>query len=113
MQEVPVTGSGTALTLDDVLDLKYLGKWDWSPDGRWIAWLWDDGGIQDLWLASPAAAGNPAAARRLSAAKDGVTGFAWRPDGAAIALVQDGNLCLARDQSTELKPGRTSGLRQA
>ena len=96
MQDVPSLSSAGPLTLDDVLDLKYLGRWDWSPDGRWIGWLWDDGGVQDLWLADPAAAGDRSAARRLTEAKDTVSDFVWQPGGDAVALIVDGSLCMAR-----------------
>ncbi len=79
-----------ALTLDDVLDLKYLGKWDWAPVGGRIAWLWDDGGLQDLWV------GDPGSGRvaKITCAKDGVTDFAWRPGTSQLAFVQDGDLWL-------------------
>lgn len=63
------------ISLHDVLDIKYLGKWDWSPDGRWIAWLHNAGGVTDLWLARPDG-GDP---RKLTDAGDSVSDFAWRP----------------------------------
>jgi dipeptidyl aminopeptidase/acylaminoacyl peptidase len=79
------------ITLDDVLDLKYLGKWDWSPTSGWIGWTWDAGGVIDLWLAQPGGAQG----RRLTEAKEGVQDFAWRPGTDELAYADDSGLWLA------------------
>jgi len=92
-------GAATAhppLTLDDVLDLKYLGKWEWSPNSKLLGWLWDHGGVQDLWLGRP----DTGDTRSLTAAKEGVTDFAWRPHSEELAFAQDGDLYLARPDET-------------
>lgn len=117
------TGAQTPLTLHDVLDIKYLGKWSWSPDGMWIAWIHDSGGKTDLWLAR---ADNRTTARsgprQLTAARDGVSDFAWRPGsqdsatshgaaavaagvpagagGCLLALVIDGELWAASGEAS-------------
>ncbi len=75
------------ITLEDVLAIKYLGKWDWSPDGNLIAFDWDDGGLHDLWLVEPGKA-DPF---KLTSAKKGVSDFAWSPDG-DLYVVLDGSL---------------------
>jgi len=80
----PVSGP---ITISDVLDVKYLGKWDWSPDGRYIAFIWDDGGLRDLWLVEP----GKSAPRKLTSAKNGASDFAWAKDGKIYAVV-DGSL---------------------
>lgn len=102
-----MVANGPALTLDDVLDLRYLGKWAWAPVGGRLAWLWDDGGVQNLWLGDPATGD----VRKLTDAKDGVSDFAWRPETAELAYVQDGDLWLgspdeARWYSTRLVMSR-------
>jgi len=78
----------SGITLEDVLNIKYLGKWSWSPDGRFIAYIWDDGGLHDLWLVEP---GVPEP-KKLSTAVKGVTDFAWEPRGAVLWFIQDGSL---------------------
>ncbi len=95
------------LTLDDVLGLRYLGQWEWSPDGRAIAFIWDDGLTHDLWVADPTATGvrppappsdPPGAVRKVSAAKKAVSGFTWRRGQAGLlelAYVQDGDIWVA------------------
>ena len=75
------------ITVSDVLDIKYLGKWDWSPDGRYIAFIWDDGGLRDLWLVEPGKS-DP---KRLTRAKSGCSDFVWTKDGKIYAIV-DGSL---------------------
>lgn len=81
-----------ALTLDDVLDLKYLGKWDWSPTSVWLAWQWDAGGVVDLWLVQPGGS----LARPLTRAKEGVQDFAWRPGTEELAYADESGLWLAK-----------------
>jgi dipeptidyl aminopeptidase/acylaminoacyl peptidase len=119
MADKSITGAQTPLTLHDVLDIKYLGKWGWSPDGSWIAWVYDSGGRNDLWLARPAAPESPSQPQRqpqqpqqpqqLTSARDGVSDFAWRPipatgcqektcpaaPGVLMALIIDGELWTA------------------
>ena len=81
----------TQITLDDVLDLKYLGKWEWSATGRWLGWLWDLGGVWDLWLGDP----KTGQTKQLTEAEKEVSDFAWRPGCDELAFVQDGDLFLA------------------
>jgi len=78
----------TSITLNEILDVKYLGDWAWSPDSRHIAYLWDDGGVVDLWLVGSNACPPQ---RKLTTAKEKVSAFAW-VDGLTLRLVQDGDL---------------------
>ncbi len=98
----------TSVTLEDVLNIKYLGKWDWSPDGKYIAFDWDDGGMHDLWLVEPGSgnhAGVAASPRKITSAKKGLSDFAWAHDGDLYAAV-DGCLYRATKDSLfkELTP---------
>ncbi|MGI6357094.1 MAG: S9 family peptidase [Bacillota bacterium] len=79
------------INLEEILAVKYLGAWDWSPDGRWISYLWSDGGLVDCWLV-PTAGGE---AKRLTQAKNKVAAAAWNRRSGALALVVDGDLYLA------------------
>lgn len=54
----------------------------WSPDGKWIAFVADRGDGSQIWLISPMGG----EARPLTAVEDGVAGFEWSPDGAAMAV---------------------------
>lgn len=77
-----------SISLEDVLNIKYLGKWNWSPDGRFIAYIWDDGGLHELWLVEPGVS-EPV---KISNAGKGVTDFAWEPEGTGLWFIQDGSL---------------------
>jgi len=80
------------LTLNELLDVKYLGAWDWSPDDRWLAYLWDDGGKVDLWLVESAGGTPP---RKLTSAKGRVSGFDWNPADGSLLVAMDKDLWLA------------------
>lgn len=76
------------ITLSDVLDIKYPGKWLWAPDGASIALVVDDGGVFDLWLLDTGTSER----RKLSCAKDAVADFDFNPVSGELALVMDGAL---------------------
>lgn len=83
---------GNPIALEDVLSIKFLEKWEWSPDGSSIAYIWDDGGLRDLWVVKPGIS-EPV---KVTDARKGVTDFAWSPSGREIWFLQDGSLCRAR-----------------
>jgi len=39
------------LGLQEVVAIKHPEAPRWSPDGKWLAWRWDDGGLVQLWVA--------------------------------------------------------------
>jgi dipeptidyl aminopeptidase/acylaminoacyl peptidase len=58
----------------------------WSPDGRWLAFLSDRGDPNDvgqLWLLDRAGG----EAQRVTALRGGITDYAWAPDGRRLVLV--------------------------
>jgi len=57
----------------------------WSPDGRWLAFLSDRGDDEtaQVWLMRSAGG----AARALTAMKGGVSDFVWAPDSRELALI--------------------------
>ena len=76
----------------------------WSPDGSRISFIaargtatGDDGPRPQLWIL-PAAGGE---AWSLTTARDGVTGYAWSPDGSRIAYLTTDSL--TRDAEAKLR----------
>lgn len=95
----PSNGSGRAapLTMASYLEGKWAYQPSWSPDGRYIAFLWDDWVRQNIYVV-PVEGGMPA---RVSDAKSFIgnpTFFSageapsWSPDGQHLLYVQDGDL---------------------
>src|SRR5947207_10922527 len=70
----------------------------WSPDGRWLAFLWNDRGgpTRDVWLVESTGT----SPRRLThlagdggeVATGGVSELIWTPDGAAVLYLQSGDV---------------------
>ena len=75
------------LTLNDVLDVKHLGEYAWSPDSKTLAFLWSEIGKSDLWLVD-VATGDKC---KLTTSGE-VTEFAWHPQERRLAMVQEGNV---------------------
>ena len=88
-----------AITLNDVLNIKALGKFRWSPDGAKIAFIWDDGGVTDLWVADHA----KNSYRKISSAKDSVPDFDYNPVDSRLVFIQDGTIHMC-DKANEEAP---------
>ncbi|HSL93462.1 MAG TPA: hypothetical protein VK905_02545, partial [Bacillota bacterium] len=79
------------INIKDILDVKYMGEWEWSHNGDCIGYLWDDGGVVDLWSV-PSRGGE---AWKVSKAKNKVSSFAWHPKQDAVAYAADGAVFVA------------------
>lgn len=74
----------------------------WSPDGKWIAWLRRDHGSTQIWIVS-GAGGEP---RALTRSSTDVEVFAWRPDSSGLAFAsRSGKLAEAAADRTEALSG--------
>lgn len=71
--------------LEEFLSVKYLGKWDWSPDGQFIAFIWDDGGVRDLWVVEPGVS----LPQKVTSAEKGVYDIAWLPESTKLFFTMD------------------------
>jgi len=52
-----VTSGG--LTIDQILQIKFPSEAVWSPDGRHIAFVWDEGGVHSLYVVGATGQGQP------------------------------------------------------
>ncbi|HON86637.1 MAG TPA: WD40 repeat domain-containing protein, partial [Bacillota bacterium] len=71
--------------LEEFLNIKYLGKYEWSPNGEFIAFIWDDGGTNDLWLVAPGVS----LPQKLTSAQKGVSDLEWLPKTSEMFFVMD------------------------
>lgn len=90
-----VAASGRApgpLTIDALVDIRHPSSPVWSPDGSRIAFVWDQSGIQNLFVVD-AAAGRTSAPRALTTFEAGEIGMPfWSLDGQAVHFGFDGDL---------------------
>jgi dipeptidyl aminopeptidase/acylaminoacyl peptidase len=83
----PVSG---LLTIDRLTEIKHPSLPTWSPDGAHVAFVWDQGGVQNLYLV---ASGGREAPRPLTSYQAGsVDNLFWSADGRTLYFVHDGDL---------------------
>lgn len=85
-------GAGGLLTIDRLLEIKHPGSPTWSPDGRRIAFAWDQGGVQNIWMIDASAGTAPAPRQVTSYERGTVDNLFWIHDGSALMFVYDGDL---------------------
>lgn len=89
----PTTGYAQArpgrLTIDALVDIKHPSDAVWSPAGDAVAYLWDRGGVQNVWLVS-ASGGAPTAL--TSYTSDLIGSLSWSADGKGLLYVRQGQL---------------------
>src|SRR5438477_12999198 len=85
----PRTLSG--LTIDQLIQIKHPSGHQWTPDGSHVWFTYDDGGINNVWVA-PADGSSPAVA--LTSYSDGQAGNGgfWSKDGQTFFFQRDGGL---------------------
>jgi dipeptidyl aminopeptidase/acylaminoacyl peptidase len=77
------------LSIDQLIDIRHPSSPTWSPDGRWVAFVWDRAGVSRVYLA-PADRTTPP--RVLDQAGSSLTGAFWSADGHALMIPREGDL---------------------
>jgi dipeptidyl aminopeptidase/acylaminoacyl peptidase len=77
------------LSIDQLIDIRHPSSPTWSPDGRWVAFVWDRAGVSRVYLA-PADRTTPP--RALDQAGSSLTGAFWSADGHALMIPREGDL---------------------
>jgi dipeptidyl aminopeptidase/acylaminoacyl peptidase len=80
------------LTIDALVDIKHPSSGAWSPDGTRIAFIWDRGSVQNLYLIDVAGAAPRAPAALTSYSQGQIADFFWSADGRSLYLSREGDL---------------------
>src|SRR5260221_8853999 len=80
---------GGALTIYALVEIRHPSRASWSPDGRRVAYVWDRGGVQDLYLVDAAGGGPKALTRHADGSVDGLF---WSADGRSVLFERNGDL---------------------
>lgn len=80
--------SNNRLSLNDILAIKYPENHEWSPAGKYISFLWEDGGKRGLWLRSV----SQEDLQCIVNSEIGVTEYTWSPHGSSILYVSEGDI---------------------
>src|SRR5215467_5161772 len=72
------SGGGNKLTIEQVVAIKHPSDAMWSPDGKHLAFVWDQGGIGNLCLANADGSGAPVALTNFT--EGHIAGAFWSHD---------------------------------
>jgi len=75
-------GSGHALTIEQLVEIKHPSNPVWSPDGKHVVFVWDKGGVENLDLANADGSGTPTAL--TSFAEGQISEAFWSRDGQTV-----------------------------
>jgi len=85
----PASGPAGAITMDALVAIKHPSRATWSPDGKRVAFVWDAGGVQNLYVVN-ADGGAPTALTKFD--DESIETLFWEKDGGTIAFGRDGRL---------------------
>ncbi len=84
------------LSIDQLIDIRHPSAPLWSPDGRFVAFVWDRAGVSRVYIATAgggsADASRGLAPRELPQAGSSLAGAFWTTDGRALMVSKDGDL---------------------
>lgn len=79
------------LTIDQLIQIKHPSGHQWTPDGSYVWFTYDDGGINNVWAVAADGNGPPAALTSYPEGQTGDGGF-WSKDGQTFFFQKDGGL---------------------
>ncbi|MFP4456639.1 MAG: alpha/beta fold hydrolase [Clostridia bacterium] len=80
------------IKLDEILNVKYLSGYEWSPDSKKICYKFNDGGITDAYIVDL----ETKLSEKITEANSSVSGIKWSKYG--LVLVVDGNVCVYKNK---------------
>src|SRR2546428_6127527 len=78
------------LTIEQLIDIKHPSDPIWSPDGKRVAFVWDRGGVANLYVANIDGRGQPMPLTLFTQGQ--VECPFWRDDGDIVYFPHDGEL---------------------
>jgi Tol biopolymer transport system component len=98
------------LTLDRLMQIKHPSSPAPSPDGKYVGFIWDEGGIWNLYLVS--SSGRASAPEKLTSFPSGqVNDFFWGPGGESIFFPHAGELWTVDVRNGKrASPAHTTGI---
>lgn len=108
---IPGTAEAAPLTIDRLMQIKHPSNPSPSPDGKYVAFVWDEGGVWNLYLVS--SSGGSAPPEKLTSFPSGQVseGF-WSRDGKALYFPHDGTLWkVSIENGKAVSPAASTGLR--
>ena len=90
------SASQDAFSIEQMVDIKSPSEPVWSPDGRQIGFMWDEGGVYSLYLVSAAGQGQPFKLMSYPwsevSSQGSVPPAVWSQDGSTLYYPQEGQL---------------------
>ena len=83
------------LTIDRLTEIKHPSEPTWSPDGTQVAFVWDQGGVQNLYLVASGGSAREAPRRLTSYDAGSVGNLFWGGDGKKLYFAHGGDLWCA------------------
>ncbi len=78
------------LTIEQLVEIKHPSNPIWSPDGKHLVYIWDRGGVANLYVANADGHGQPQALTSFSEGQ--VDGAFWNEDGDMVYFPHEGDL---------------------
>lgn len=96
---LPLACWGANIDIDSLLKIKYLSQPGWSPDGNKIAFIWDEGGRQNIWIVDILSGD----LSKITDSTSSIQKFSWSYDG-NVLFIQDGRIYLWEAKSKRINP---------
>src|SRR5690242_15575248 len=90
--QAPARASASSkLTIDQLIQIKHPSGHQWTPDGSHVWFTYDDGGVNNVWVARADGSGPAIALTTYSDGQNGAGGF-WSRDAQTFFFPRDGGL---------------------
>jgi len=89
--QTPAARASSKLTIDQLVEIKHPSAHQWTPDGSHVWWVYDDGGVNNVWAAPASGAGRPVQLTNYPDGQTGAGGF-WSHDSQTFFYQRDGGL---------------------